>query len=157
MARITELDVNGSRRRLDADSDRTLLSVLRDDLDLTGTKFGCGEGQCAACTVLVEGKPTKACLTKVASVAGKRIMTIEGLAPEGKLHPMQEAFLEADALQCGWCTPGMILGAVGLLRTTPHPTDADIVSGMDGHICRCGTYPRIVKAIHLAAAKGLRA
>src|SRR5579864_8098980 len=101
MARITELDVNGTRRRIDADADRTLLSVLRDDLDLTGTKYGCGEGQCAACTVLVDGQPAKSCLTKVGSLAGKKIVTIEGLAPNGKLHPVQEAFLEADALQCG--------------------------------------------------------
>ena len=114
MARIIELDVNGARRRIDADAERTLLSVLRDDLDLTGTKYGCGEGQCAACTVLVEGTPTKSCLTKVGAVSGKRIVTIEGLAPGGKLHPLQEAFLEAEAFQCGWCTPGMILGAVGL-------------------------------------------
>ncbi len=157
MARITELDVNGSRRRIDADADRTLLSVLRDDLDLTGTKYGCGEGQCAACTVLVDGVATKSCLTKVGSVAGKRIMTIEGLAPNGKLHPVQEAFLEADALQCGWCTPGMIMGAVSLLRRTPNPSDAEIVSGMNGHICRCGTYSRVVAAIRSAASKGGRA
>jgi aerobic-type carbon monoxide dehydrogenase small subunit (CoxS/CutS family) len=155
MARITELLVNGKRLKLDADAERSLLSVLRDDLDLTGTKYGCGEGQCAACTVLVEGQPAKSCLTKVGAVAGKRIVTIEGLAPEGKLHPVQEAFLEADALQCGWCTPGMILGAVGLLRRTAHPTEAEIVNGMNGHICRCGAYPRIVKAIQIAAKKGV--
>ena len=127
MARVTELLVNGGRRRIDADSDRTLLSVLRDDLDLTGTKFGCGEGQCAACTVLVDGVATKSCLTKVGAVAGKRIVTIEGLAPEGKLHPVQQAFLDADALQCGYCTPGMILGAVALLGRTPNPSEAEIV------------------------------
>ena len=154
--RVTELDVNGTRRRLDADPERTLLSVLRDDLDLTGAKFGCGEGQCAACTVLIDGVPTRSCLTKVGSLGGKKILTIEGLAPEGRLHPVQEAFLDADAMQCGWCTPGMILGAVGLLRRTPHPSDAEIVSGMNGHICRCGTYPRVLAAIHAAAAKGGR-
>ncbi len=157
MPRITELDVNGSKRRLDADADRTLLSVLRDDLDLTGTKYGCGEGQCAACTVLIDGVPTRSCLTKVGAVAGKRIITIEGLAPNGHLHPVQEAFIEADAMQCGWCTPGMILGAVGLLAKNSHPTEADIVSGMNGHVCRCGTYPRIVAAIQAAAHKGGRA
>ncbi|HLH17897.1 MAG TPA: (2Fe-2S)-binding protein [Bryobacteraceae bacterium] len=157
MARITELDVNGARRRVDADSDRTLLSVLRDDLDLTGTKYGCGEGQCAACTVLIDGVATRSCLTKVGAAAGKRIVTIEGLAPEGRLHPVQEAFIEADAMQCGWCTPGMILGAVGLLHKTPHPTEAEIVSGMNGHICRCGTYPRVVAAIQAASKKGGRA
>jgi aerobic-type carbon monoxide dehydrogenase small subunit (CoxS/CutS family) len=157
MARVTELDVNGTRRRIDADPDRTLLSVLRDDLDLTGTKYGCGEGQCSACTVLIDGAPTKSCLTKVGTVAGKRVVTIEGLAPAGHLHPVQEAFLEADAMQCGWCTPGMILGAVGLLQHTPHPTEADIVSSMNGHICRCGTYARVVQAIQAAAKKGVRA
>src|SRR3954463_15129593 len=105
MPRITELDVNGSKRRVDADAERTLLSVLRDDLDLTGTKFGCGEGQCAACTVLVDGVATKSCLAKVGAVAGKKIVTIEGLAPANVLHPVQQAFLDADALQCGYCTP----------------------------------------------------
>src|SRR5688500_18749516 len=111
MARITELNVNGAKRRVDADPDRNLLSVLRDDLDLTGTKYGCGEGQCASCTVLIEGVATRSCITKLGVVAGKRIVTIEGLASaDGKLHPMQQAFLDADALQCGWCTPGMILG-----------------------------------------------
>jgi aerobic-type carbon monoxide dehydrogenase small subunit (CoxS/CutS family) len=157
MARITELDVNGTRRRIDADPDRMLLSVLRDDLDLTGTKYGCGEGQCAACTVLIDGQPTRSCITKVGAAAGKHILTIEGLAPEGKLHPVQEAFLDAEAMQCGWCTPGMILGAVALLRRTPDPSDTEIVAGMNGHICRCGTYPRIVAAIHAAAKKGGRA
>jgi aerobic-type carbon monoxide dehydrogenase small subunit (CoxS/CutS family) len=157
MPRITELDVNGSKRRVDADAERTLLSVLRDDLDLTGTKYGCGEGQCAACTVLIDGQPTRSCLTKVGAMAGKRIVTIEGLAPQGKLHPMQEAFIAADAMQCGWCTPGMILGAVGLLRKNPHPSDSEIVSGMNGHICRCGTYPKVIAAIQAAAKKGGRA
>jgi aerobic-type carbon monoxide dehydrogenase small subunit (CoxS/CutS family) len=157
MGRITELDVNGSRRRVDADADRTLLSVLRDDLELTGAKYGCGEGQCAACTVLVDGQATKSCLTKASSVAGKRIVTIEGLAQNGKLHPVQQAFLDADALQCGYCTPGMIMGAVSLLRRTPNPSEAEIVIGMNGHICRCGTYPRIVSAIRAVSKKGGRA
>ena len=157
MARITQLDVNGARRPIDADPDRTLLSVLRDDLDLTGTKYGCGEGQCAACTVLIDGQPTKSCLTKVSAVGTKKIVTIEGLAPEGKLHPEQEAFQDEEAMQCGWCTPGMILGAVGLLQRTPHPSDAEIVSGMNGHVCRCGTYPRIVSAVLAAAKKGVPA
>ena len=157
MARIIELDINGAKRRIDADPDRTLLSILRDDLDLTGTKYGCGEGQCAACTVLIDGQATRACITKVGAVAGKRIVTIEGLAPAGTLHPMQQAFIDADAFQCGWCTPGMILGAVGLLKRNPNPSDAEIASGMNGHICRCGTYPRIVAAIRAAAGKGGRA
>jgi aerobic-type carbon monoxide dehydrogenase small subunit (CoxS/CutS family) len=157
MSRITELDVNGSKRRVDADAERILLSVLRDDLDLTGTKYGCGEGQCAACTVLIDGVPTRSCITRVASAAGKQIVTIEGLAPEGKLHPLQEAFIDADAMQCGWCTPGMILGAVGLLKKNPHPNESEIANGMNGHICRCGTYPRVVAAIQAAAKKGGRA
>ena len=156
MARVTQLHVNGSMRRIDADADRTLLSVLRDDLDLTGTKFGCGEGQCAACTVLIDGVATRSCLTKVSAVGAKKVVTIEGLAPAGKLHPMQQAFLDADALQCGYCTPGMILGAVSLLRRNPNPSDQEIAAGMNGHICRCGTYPRVVSAIR-AAAKGGRA
>src|SRR5438445_11343174 len=156
MPKVTELLVNGSKRRVDADADRTLLSVLRDDLDLTGSKFGCGEGQCAACTVLVDGAALKSCLTKVGAVAGKRIVTIEGLAPEGKLHPVQQAFLDADAMQCGYCTPGMILGAVALLKSNPNPSEEEIVTRMNGHICRCGTYPRVVSAIR-AAAKGGRA
>jgi aerobic-type carbon monoxide dehydrogenase small subunit (CoxS/CutS family) len=157
MGRITVLDVNGAERRVDADAGRTLLSVLRDDLELTGAKYGCGEGQCAACTVLVDGQATKSCITKAGSAAGKRIVTIEGLARNGKLHPVQEAFLEADALQCGYCTPGMIMGAVSLLRRTPNPSEAEIVIGMNGHICRCGTYSRIVGAIRAASKKGARA
>jgi aerobic-type carbon monoxide dehydrogenase small subunit (CoxS/CutS family) len=156
MARVTQLHVNGSVRRIDADADRTLLSVLRDDLDLTGTKFGCGEGQCAACTVLLDGVATRSCLTKVSAVGTKKVVTIEGLAPEGKLHPMQQAFLDHDALQCGYCTPGMILGAVALLKRNANPSEQEIAAGMNGHICRCGTYPRVVSAIR-AAAKGGRA
>ena len=156
MARVTQLHVNGSMRRIDADSERTLLSVLRDDLDLTGTKFGCGEGQCAACTVLIDGIAARSCQTKLSMVGAKKIVTIEGLAPEGKLHPMQQAFLDADALQCGYCTPGMILGAVSLLKRNPNPSEQEIAAGMNGHICRCGTYPRVVSAIR-AAAKGGRA
>ena len=157
MARVTELHVNGSTWRIDADPDRMLLGVLRDDLDLTGTKYGCGEGQCAACTVLVDGVATRSCITKVSAVAGKQITTIEGLAAAGKLNPMQQAFLDHDALQCGYCTPGMILGAVSLLRRNASPSEAEIVAGMNGHICRCGTYPRVVAAIKQASQKGGRA
>jgi aerobic-type carbon monoxide dehydrogenase small subunit (CoxS/CutS family) len=157
MARVTQLHVNGSTRRIDADPDRMLLSVLRDDLDLTGAKYGCGEGQCAACTVLLDGVATRSCITKVGTVAGKKITTIEGLAVGGKLHPMQQAFLDHDALQCGYCTPGMILGAVSLLHKSPNPSEAEIASGMNGHICRCGTYPRVVAAIRRASQKGGRA
>jgi aerobic-type carbon monoxide dehydrogenase small subunit (CoxS/CutS family) len=157
MAMVLELEINGTRRRIEGDAGRSLLSVLRDDLDLTGTKFGCGEGECAACTVLIDGQPARSCQTKIGTLAGKRITTIEGLEREGKLHPVQEAFLEADALQCGYCTPGMIMGAVALLRRSPNPSEAEIVRGMNGHICRCGTYPRIVRAILLAAQKGAKA
>jgi aerobic-type carbon monoxide dehydrogenase small subunit (CoxS/CutS family) len=155
MARL-ELEVNGARRAVDVDPERTLLSVLRDDLDLTGAKYGCGEGQCGACTVLVDGNPMRSCITRASSVAGKKIVTIEGLERDGRLHPVQEAFLEADAMQCGYCTPGMIMGAVALLQKNPKPAGADIVRGMNGHICRCGTYPRIVKAVQIAAKKGGR-
>ncbi|HLG16112.1 MAG TPA: (2Fe-2S)-binding protein [Blastocatellia bacterium] len=154
MFRIIELHVNGTRRRVDVDSDRSLLSVLRDDLDLTGSKYGCGEGQCGACTVLIDGVPTRSCITQVSSLAGKQITTIEGLERNGRLHPLQEAFLEADALQCGYCTPGMIMSAVGLLRKNPDPTEAEIVRYMEGNVCRCGTYPRIVAAIARAAKGG---
>jgi aerobic-type carbon monoxide dehydrogenase small subunit (CoxS/CutS family) len=131
-----------------------LLSVLRDDLDLTGTKYGCGEGQCAACTVLIDGVAAKSCITKLSAVAGKQIVTIEGLAAAGKLHPMQQAFLDHDALQCGYCTPGMILGAVSLLRKSPNASETEIATGMNGHICRCGTYPRVVSAIRQAQKAG---
>jgi aerobic-type carbon monoxide dehydrogenase small subunit (CoxS/CutS family) len=157
MARVTELHVNGSTRRIDADPDRMLLSVLRDDLDLTGTKYGCGEGQCAACTVLLDGVATRSCIIKVGALAGKKITTIEGLAAAGKLHPVQQAFLDHDALQCGYCTPGMILGAVSLLGKSPHPSEAEIATGLNGHVCRCGTYPRVVAAILQASQKGGRA
>lgn len=152
-----ELEINGTRRKLDVDPERTLLSVLRDDLDLTGAKYGCGEGQCGACTVLADGQPVRSCITRAASMAGKKITTIEGLARGGQLHPVQQAFLDADAMQCGYCTPGMILGAVALLAKNPKPGEAEIVRGMNGHICRCGTYPRIVQAVQQAARKGGRA
>ncbi len=151
MPAIKDLNVNGSRRVLDADGERNLLSVLRDDLDLTGCKYGCGEGRCGACTVLIDGQPTRSCTTQAAAAAGKQIKTIEGLAADGKLHPVQEAFLAADALQCGYCTPGMILSVVGLLTREPNPSREEIVRAMSGNICRCGAYPRIVAAIEQAA------
>jgi aerobic-type carbon monoxide dehydrogenase small subunit (CoxS/CutS family) len=152
MARINEIHVNGKRRAIDADAEATLLSVLRDDLGLTGTKFGCGEGQCRACTVLLDGKPVHSCLTVVGDAAGKQITTIEGLADNGHLHPVQQAFLDAEAFQCGYCTSGMIMTAVALLREHPDPSEKTIREFMQGNICRCGTYPRIVQAIKLAAA-----
>ena len=151
MPRTTELHVNGTRLRIDAASDRSLLSVLRDDLDLTGTKYGCGEGQCGACTVLIDGQATRSCITTVAAAAGKKIITIEGLEKNGRLHPLQESFLEADALQCGYCTPGMIMSGVALLARNTDPSEPEIVRFMEGNICRCGSYPRIVTAIRKAA------
>jgi len=149
--RILELQVNGTRRRVEVDGERSLLSVLRDELDLTGAKYGCGEGQCGACAVLVDGRAARSCLTQVASVEGKQVTTVEGLERNGALHPLQEAFLAVDAMQCGYCTAGMIMSGVGLLKKTPNPTDAEILRAMEGNICRCGTYPRIVAAIRQAA------
>jgi isoquinoline 1-oxidoreductase subunit alpha len=128
-----------------------LLSVLRDELDLTGAKYGCGEGQCGACTVLVDGRAARSCLTQAASVEGKQVTTVEGLERNGALHPLQEAFLAVDAMQCGYCTAGMIMSGVGLLKKTPNPTDAEIMRAMEGNVCRCGTYLRIVAAIRHAA------
>src|SRR6516164_9252186 len=139
MPRVTELKINGAAHRVDADPERMLLYVLRNDLDLTGCKYGCGEGRCGACTVLIDGQPTRSCITRVGTVSGKSIRTVEGLEHDGKLHPVQQAFLDADAMQCGYCTCGMILSAVALVGRTPNPSDAEIVSGMNGHICRCGT------------------
>ena len=156
MSRITELDVNGVRRQVDADGSEPLLAVLRDHLDLTGTKYGCGEGQCGACTVLLDGAPARSCITLVSAAAGKKITTIEGLEKNGRLDPVQESFLEADAMQCGYCTPGMILAAVALLRKNPNPREAEIRHAMQGNICRCCAYPRIVAAVRLAARKGAR-
>ena len=128
-----------------------MLGVLRDDLGLTGAKYGCGEGRCGACTVLADGEPIRSCVTKLGAVAAREITTIEGLEKDGKLHPLQEAFLEVGAMQCGYCTCGMIMSGVGLLRTNPHPTAEEIVEHMNGNICRCGTYPRIIAAISIAA------
>jgi len=147
-----ELVVNQKHYRLLVEADRRLLWVLRDELELTGTKYGCGEGQCGACTVLIDGTPVRSCLTRASAVAGKQITTIEGLAQNGKLHPLQQAFIEADAMQCGYCTPGMILSSVGLLKKTPHPTEPEIRRALEGNICRCGTYPRIIQAVQMAAA-----
>ncbi len=155
MSVIREINVNGARLRVDADPERSLLSVLRDDLDLTGTKYGCGEGQCGACTVLVDGSAVRSCLTPVGSVAGKQVTTIEGLERNGQLHPLQEAFLESGALQCGYCTPGMIMSGVALLRKNPNPTPKEVARFMEGNICRCGTYPRIIAAI-IKTAEALR-
>ncbi|MCZ2079091.1 MAG: (2Fe-2S)-binding protein [Bryobacteraceae bacterium] len=149
--RIRKLHVNGREASLDAEPNRTLLSVLRNDLGLTGAKYGCGEGLCGACTVLVDEASVRACITPVKAVAGKRITTIEGLAQQDRLHPVQQAFLDTGAFQCGYCTPGMILSAVALLRENPTPGEAEIKDSLEGNICRCGAYLRIVAAVRLAA------
>jgi aerobic-type carbon monoxide dehydrogenase small subunit (CoxS/CutS family) len=147
----TELHVNGTRRRVEVEPERSLLSVLRDELDLTGSKYGCGEGRCGACTVVIDGKATRSCVTPVGDCAGKQITTIEGLERDGKLHPLQEAFLEVGAMQCGYCTPGMIMAGVALLGKNPRPTPQDVARSMEGNVCRCGTYARIVLAVRKAA------
>lgn len=151
--------LNGKAQRIETEADRPLLEVLREDLGLIGVRYGCGEGQCRACTVLLDGRPVPSCVTPVRLVEGKTITTIEGLAANGKLHPVQQAFLDESAMQCGYCTSGMILSAVALLRKTPQPTDEQIVEGMNNNLCRCGCYPSIVTAVRLAArltaAKGV--
>jgi aerobic-type carbon monoxide dehydrogenase small subunit (CoxS/CutS family) len=151
MPRVSELQVNGAARRVDADSERLLLYVLRNDLDLIGCKYGCGEGRCGACTVLIDGQPTRSCITRVGTVAGKSIRTVEGLEKDGQLHPVQQAFLDADAMQCGYCTCGMILSAVALMERNPQPSRQDIITALNGNICRCCTYNRIVDAVSRAA------
>ena len=152
MPRVTALNVNGKRRTVDVDASVSLLSVLRDDLDLTGTKYGCGEGRCGACTVLLNGQLTRSCVTQVGRAAGKQITTIEGLEKDGKLHPLQEAFIKADAIQCALCTSGMIMAATALLSKNARPSRDEIVSGMNRNICRCGVYQRIIEAIQIASA-----
>ena len=149
--RVVELQVNGTKHRIEVDGERSLLSVLRDELDLIGAKYGCGEGQCGACTVLVDGRAVRSCVTRANSVEGRPIVTIEGLEQRGRLHPLQQAFLALDALQCGYCTSGMILSGVALLEKNKQPTSAEIVRAMEGNICRCGTYSRIVAAVQQAA------
>ena len=152
--RIRTLNVNGKDVAVNAPADEMLLWVLRDELDLTGTKYGCGEGQCGACTVLLDGAAVRSCVTPLRAAAGKRITTIEGLESNGKLHPVQQAFLDTNAFQCGYCTPGMIMAATGLLKKNPNPSEGDIKQSLNGNICRCGTYPRIVAAVRKAAAHG---
>jgi len=149
--RSVSFTLNGAPTSVTVDDDRTLLWVLRDDLGLTGTKFGCGEAVCGACTVLVDNRAVRACATRVRDVEGKQVVTIEGLARNGRLHPLQEAFVKHLGFQCGFCTPGMILGAYALLRKNPNPTRADIAKEMNDHLCRCGAHVRIVEAIETAA------
>jgi aerobic-type carbon monoxide dehydrogenase small subunit (CoxS/CutS family) len=151
MAIIKELRINGSKVPIDADAGRMLLGVLRDDLDLTGAKYGCGEGRCGACTVMLDGKAVRSCITTVGEAAGAEITTIEGLERDGKLHPLQAAFLDHQALQCGFCTCGMIMQGVALLREKPRPSTVQILVAMEGNVCRCGTHPRVVAAIHSAS------
>lgn len=153
MPNVKSLNVNGLKLRVDVDSQIPLLYVLRDYLDLTGTKYGCGEAKCGACSVLVDGQIMRSCVTPVGRVSSKEITTIEGMEKDGKLHPLQEAFLKADALQCGYCTSGMIIAAASLLQKNPKPTRAEIVKHMDGNVCRCGTYARIVDAVEIASGK----
>ncbi len=153
MPQAIDLKVNGAARRVETDPERTLLSVLRDDLDLTGAKYGCGEGQCGACTVLLDGRPVKACLFRVKAAQGKAVTTIEGLARDGRLHPLQQSFIDCGAMQCGYCVPGMILSAAALLAATPKPSDAEIVGALEGNLCRCCAYPRILAAVRQAGGR----
>lgn len=147
-----ELLINGQSVSVEAEPDTPLLYVLRDQLDMTGTKYGCGEGQCGACTVLIDGRARRSCMTPVSVVVGNSITTIEGLEKGGKLHPVQQAFLDESAMQCAYCTSGMIMSAVSLLNNKHNPSDADILQYMQGNICRCGTYPRIVAAVRRASS-----
>jgi aerobic-type carbon monoxide dehydrogenase small subunit (CoxS/CutS family) len=143
--------VNGKERVVDTQPDRPLLEVIREDLKLTGTKYGCGEGQCRACTVLLDGRPAVSCVTPMRAAAGRKIVTIEGLAGGGRLHRVQQAFLEEDAMQCGYCTPGMVVRTVALLAAHPKPTEAQIIDALDGNLCRCCGYQRILAAVRKAA------
>jgi len=156
MTNVTSLHVNGAARACDAASERPLLSVLRDDLALTGTKYGCGEGQCGACTVLLDGVPVRSCQLPCGTVGPQKITTIEGLEQNGRLHPLQDALLEVGAFQCCYCASGMIMSGVALLAKNPGPSEPDIVRFMDGNVCRCGGYGRIIEAIKLAASRGTR-
>ena len=151
MEATIEFKLNGKPLRMTVDDDRMLLWVLRYDLELTGCKYGCGEGHCGACTVLVDDNPVRSCQVLVTDVQGKEVVTIEGLAPSGTLHPLQKAFVEHDALQCGFCTPGMILRAASLLQNTSQPSRSEIIQHMDQSFCRCGAHTRIVQAIESAA------
>lgn len=154
MRQAIQFVLNGKPTEIDVDPTRPLLWVLRTDLGLTGTKYGCGERECGACTVLLDGRPSYSCRTPVRAVQGREVTTIEGLAKDGKLHPVQQAFADHDALQCGFCTPGLVMGAVGFLARNPDPTPEEIKEGLDGHLCRCGTHVRVIQAV-LAAAETL--
>jgi aerobic-type carbon monoxide dehydrogenase small subunit (CoxS/CutS family) len=153
MLKTLELQINGKPYQIKVNSERSLLSVLRDDLNLTGTKYGCGEAQCGACTVLINGIATRSCVTVVENLAGKQITTIEGLEKDGKLHPLQQAFIKADAMQCAYCTSGMIMSGAALLARKSRPTRDEIIDHMNGNVCRCGTYERIISAIQIASGQ----
>lgn len=155
MEETIQFTLNGKSTRLQVDGNRPLLWVLRTDLGLTGAKYGCGEGHCGACTVIVGKEALRSCQLRMLDVAGKDVTTIEGLAHNGKLHPLQQAFAEHDALQCGYCTPGMILNAYGLLLKNPRPSPAEIIAGMDDNLCRCGAHQRIVQAIESVVKGGM--
>jgi aerobic-type carbon monoxide dehydrogenase small subunit (CoxS/CutS family) len=149
-----ELVVNGSTCKVEVYPDTALLWVLRDELELTGTKFGCGEGQCGACTILIDGSPRRSCRTPVGSAAGQRVTTIEGLAQDGRLTVLQQAWVEKDAMQCAYCTPGFIMSATALLRMNPNPTAKEVAQFLQGNVCRCGMHSRIIAAVQRAAAVG---
>ena len=148
-----KFELNGKEVEVSCEMDQTLLWVLRTDFNLTGTKYGCGQGLCGACTVIMNDEPVRSCLVSMDSVSGTKILTIEGLEKNGKLHPIQQAFVEHDALQCGYCTPGMIMNVVGLLRNNPEPTRQQIIKEMEDNLCRCGAHTRIIKAIETASKK----
>ena len=156
MSQVTSLHVNGAARECAVDAERPLLSVLRDDLALTGTKYGCGEGQCGACTVHVDGVPVRSCQVPCGTVGPQKITTVEGLERGGQLHPLQQALLDVGAFQCAYCASGMIMSGVALLAKNPNPTDAEIIRFMDGNICRCGGYRLIIEGIKLAASRRTR-
>jgi len=151
MPKTIEIEVNGKRYPVQYDPETPLLYVLRDELGLTGSKYGCGEGQCGACTVLIGGMPRRSCQIPVSAAVGKPVTTIEGLEKDGHLHPVQQAFLDAGAFQCAYCTTGMIMSSVGLLQSNGNPSSTEIVQFLQGNICRCGTHPRVVDAVHQAA------
>jgi aerobic-type carbon monoxide dehydrogenase small subunit (CoxS/CutS family) len=151
MSQPIQLQINGQSHSIQCEPEISLLTVLRDHLGLTGSKYGCGEGQCGACTVLLDNAPRRSCVTPVSAAAGKSITTIEGLEQSGRLHPVQQAFLDAEAFQCAYCTSGMIMSGVALLRQNSNPTQAEIEQALQGNICRCGTHPRIIEAVQKAA------
>ena len=150
MSEATKLSVNAVTHTVDTPLNRPLLDVLREDLDLTGSKVSCGEGACGACTVLIDGRPVRSCVTPISAALGRPVLTVEGLAVHGQLHPLQQAFLDADAMQCGYCTPGMIMASISLLKEKPDATEEEIREGLEGNLCRCTGYENIIKAVQMA-------